>query len=130
MESQQKLPEVHAAFDKLVPALHVQLDEVEKSINAEVEAAQSSVGAGMQQPLNPELMAEREERGRKVMEKRGKELDSMKAELGVVWIMLMRFSRRAEGLKPARGIFTKARKDKWCPWGVYEAAGEQHCLGL
>ena len=35
----------------------------------------------------------------------------------------MRFARRAEGLKPARNVFSRARKDKWCAWCVYEAAG-------
>lgn len=37
--------------------------------------------------------------------------------------MYMRFARRAEGLKPARSVFGKARKDKWISWEVYEAAG-------
>ena len=73
--------------------------------------------------VNGELAMEREERGKLVLDRRTKELDGMKGELGVVWIMLMRFARRAEGLKPARGVFGRARKDKYCPWGVYEAAG-------
>lgn len=121
-ESLNKLPEAHSAFESLVKALHIELEKLESSIAGEVEAVRASVPATVE--ANGELAIERDEREKAVMEKRGKELDDMKGELGVVWIMLMRFARRAEGLRPARGIFTKARKDKWCPWSVYEAAGE------
>lgn len=51
-------------------------------------------------------------------------LQSLKKELAVVWIMYMRFARRAKGLKPARAIFAKARQNKFASWEVYEAAGE------
>jgi cleavage stimulation factor subunit 3 len=37
--------------------------------------------------------------------------------------MYMRFARRAEGVKSSRMAFGKARKDRWAPWEVYEAAG-------
>jgi len=41
----------------------------------------------------------------------------------------MRFGRRSEGVKSLRGIFGKARKDRWVPWEVYEASAlmEYHC---
>lgn len=116
-----KLPEAHSAFDALLKALHDQLEAAEKTIANEVEAARASVpSTGV---MNGELSLERDEREKQVMDRHNKELEGMKGELGVVWIMLMRFARRAEGLRPARGIFTKARKDKFCPWSVYEAAG-------
>ena len=35
----------------------------------------------------------------------------------------MRFGRRSEGVKSFRGIFGKARRDRWIPWEVYEASG-------
>lgn len=116
-----KLPDAHTAFEALINALHAQLESADSAIAAEVEAVRASVpSTGV---MNGELALERDERERAVLEKHNKELDVMKGELGVVWIMLMRFARRAEGLRPARGIFTKARKDKYCPWSVYEAAG-------
>lgn len=126
-ESLSKLPEAHSAFDSLLNALHTELERLETSISAEVEAVRASVPAPASAEANGELAIERDEREKAVMDKRGKELDGMKGELGVVWIMLMRFARRAEGLRPARGIFTKARKDKWCPWSVYESAGMWKC---
>lgn len=122
-ESLNKLPEAHSAFEALLKALHTQLEAAEKTIAAEVEAARASVPNPSSGAVNGELALERDEREKQVVERHNKELEGMKGELGVVWIMLMRFARRAEGLRPARGIFTKARKDKFCPWSVYEAAG-------
>ncbi|GJJ07957.1 hypothetical protein Clacol_002164 [Clathrus columnatus] len=51
-----------------------------------------------------------------------KEFLKRRTELCIAWITYMRFARRAEGLKPARAVFGKARKDKWIGWEVYEAA--------
>lgn len=120
-ESQGKLPDVHNAFNGLIGELHSQLENIETSISGEVEAARASVpSTGV---VNGELSMERDERAKQVLDRRNKEIDGMKGELGVVWIMYMRFARRAEGLKPARTVFGKARKDKFCHWGVYEAAG-------
>ncbi|EEB92558.1 hypothetical protein MPER_08912, partial [Moniliophthora perniciosa FA553] len=57
---------------------------------------------------------------------------SLRNEFGVVYIMYMRFARRAQGLEAARSVFTKARKDVLLtPWPVYEAAAmmEYHMGG-
>lgn len=51
-----------------------------------------------------------------------KEFLKRRTELCIAWITYMRFGLRAEGLKTARNIFGKARKDKWIGWEVYEAA--------
>jgi cleavage stimulation factor subunit 3 len=42
------------------------------------------------------MMDEREERGKMVEERRGKEVMELRTAMGVVWIMYMRFARRAE----------------------------------
>jgi cleavage stimulation factor subunit 3 len=52
-----------------------------------------------------------------------KELTERRSEYGLVYIMYMRFGRRAEGLKASRTVFARARRDKWIPWEVYEASG-------
>jgi hypothetical protein len=110
-EALKNYPEVHTALKSLISTLHDQVDALSSSITFEAETSTSS---------DP---TDREDYSKKVWERRGKELEVMKSELGVVWIMYMRFARRAEGLKPARTVFGNARKDKWCSWGVYEAAG-------
>ena len=51
------------------------------------------------------------------------ELQRLRTEYGVAWIMYMRFGRRSEGVESLRGIFFKARKDRFIPWEVYEASG-------
>ncbi|CAL1708882.1 unnamed protein product [Somion occarium] len=60
---------------------------------------------------------------------KSKELSDRRTEYGIAWIVYMRFARRAESLQSARGVFSRARKDKWTPWEVYEAAAlmEYHC---
>ncbi|KAF8720570.1 hypothetical protein AX14_010937 [Amanita brunnescens Koide BX004] len=57
------------------------------------------------------------------------ELAERRAEFGLAYIVYMRFGRRAEGIKASRAIFGKARRDRWSPWQVYEAAAlmEYHC---
>ena len=37
--------------------------------------------------------------------------------------MYIRFARRAEGVRSSRTVFSKARKERWTPWEVYESAG-------
>lgn len=56
------------------------------------------------------------------------ELAERRAEYGLAYIVYMRFGRRAEGIKASRAIFGKARRDRWSPWQVYEAAGTGHSL--
>ena len=51
-------------------------------------------------------------------------LTEKRQEFGVVYIMYMRFAMRHEGLDAFRAVFAKARKEKWTPWIVFEAAGE------
>ncbi|TFK64019.1 Suf-domain-containing protein [Pluteus cervinus] len=53
---------------------------------------------------------------------KGSEFEERRKEYGLAYIMYMRFGRRAEGVKASRTIFGRARKDRWTPWEVYEAA--------
>jgi cleavage stimulation factor subunit 3 len=122
-ESLGKLPEAHTAFDSLLKGIHSKLEVAEAGLAAEVEAVRASVPVSTGD-VNGELSLERDEREKIVVEQHNKELEGIKGELGVVWVMLMRFTRRAEGLRPARTVFARSRKDKYCPWSVYEAAGK------
>ena len=51
-----------------------------------------------------------------------KQFKERKQENGLIWIMYIRFALRAEGLPASRAVFSKARKDKFLPWEVFEAA--------
>ena len=73
----------------------------------ETSAAQSAISSQSQETKPP----------------KDQELSDRRTEFGLAWIVYMRFARRAEGIKSARTVFGKARKDRWTPWEVYEAAG-------
>lgn len=123
-EVQKNFPDVHSTFDALIAALHGDLEKLEQDIEEEVASTRAAVlDAGAMDESGTPAVIEAEDRARKVRELRAKDVETAKNELGLVWIMLMRFARRSEGLKPARTVFAKARKDKWCAWIVYEAAG-------
>lgn len=115
LELRGSIPEVHIVFDKLLSVLAADLERLapppapvsptvpEEPLNDSQES-QNSTGS---QDIEPDS-----------------ELVERKREYGIVYIMYMRFGRRAEGQKSARTIFARARKDKWTPWEVYEAAGQ------
>lgn len=56
-------------------------------------------------------------------------LKARRSEYGVAWIMYMKFACRAESQRSAMDVFAKARKDRWTPWEVYEAAGMSNSPG-
>lgn len=58
------------------------------------------------------------------------ELQERRTEFGLAYIMYMRFGRRAEGVKSSRRVFGLARKERWVPWEVYEAAGRHFSFFL
>ncbi|KIO34711.1 hypothetical protein M407DRAFT_63724 [Tulasnella calospora MUT 4182] len=131
MEGQKNIKEVNDTYNSLIETMHKNLEDLQTEIEEEVAAARAAVLHGdvnEQDPTTPAVI-EAEDRARKTRERRSKDMEAARNELGVVWVMWMRFSRRSEGLRPARAVFARARKDKWCPWVVYEAAAlmEYHC---
>jgi cleavage stimulation factor subunit 3 len=117
MEKKEDYAKVHTAFEKLLQVQAKILDELQKnnpedgSFNGSQPSSQSTnTSFGSQQSATtPSKLTELQER---------------RTEYGLVYILYMRFARRAEGLQAMRKVFGKARKDKWAPWEVYEACGE------
>ncbi|THU88298.1 Suf-domain-containing protein [Dendrothele bispora CBS 962.96] len=107
LESKREFQEVHNAFDRFLDVLRKNLEIVHK------EASTASVHEPSDSDTEPGELMQR------------------KQEYGLVWIMYLRFGRRAEGVQTARMIFAKARQCKFTPWQVYEAAAstEYHCFG-
>lgn len=135
--------EARAAYEALLKTHGAEIDKLKDSITEEVEAAQGPEiesddadgvnraaddddmeGAGVELSETQKKKLEREQRGTAVREKRQKELDDLVTAAGVIWIMYMRFARRTEGLRAARGIFSAARKSAHVSWHVYESSGE------
>lgn len=138
-EGRKEHGEVTATFDKLLDSLRAELEELEGRVNS-VNLSFSSDASSRAAPVGTSNVS-----GTSVMglaeagpvsnnssfatqisdEKppKSKELQERRAEYGLVWIMYIRYARRAHDLKTFRAVFAKARKDRWTPWEVYEAAG-------
>lgn len=147
-EAAKNLEEVHTIYDKFLEFLRKDLEAFESRMetshsalppngsqqqtnNAAGETSTLPAGfvtAGVQSQnssFNTQSDDEKSPQSKELLEKR--------TQYGVAWIMCMRFARRAENLRSARAVFGKARRDRWAPWEVYEAAGKrlsQRCFDL
>jgi cleavage stimulation factor subunit 3 len=130
-EIKKEFADVHATYDKFLTLLRSQLETLELTTTSASTSSSSptvvpngsgnsavTVEAGIQSANSSLNTQASDEKPSKVTE-----LQRLKTEYGVAWIMYMRFGRRSEGVKSLRGIFGKARKDRWVPWEVYEASG-------
>jgi cleavage stimulation factor subunit 3 len=140
-EAKKEYPEVHATFEKFIAVLRSNLEALESKINSATSSFSSTGSTTTNAAWNPNTnvstsVAPTTEAGvhsnnssfatQSADEKppKSKELAERRTEYGLVWIVYMRFGRRAEGIKSSRAIFAKARKCRWTPWEVFEAAGE------
>lgn len=131
---------MHATFDKFFAGLRKNLEAVEARLAAKASQSQTpeqsqqsqqsptAVGAEESFIVPPSQQTNGGE-AKEVKPAKDQELRDRRTEYGVAWIVYMRFARRAEGVKSARAVFGKSRKDRWTPWEVYEAAAlmEYHC---
>ncbi|KAL0948925.1 hypothetical protein HGRIS_009033 [Hohenbuehelia grisea] len=125
-ENRKKFPEVHTTFENLLETLRKQLEEQEQTINSTNSSQASTVPAGATSTPPPDdgsppKDASFSSQSSESKPPKSKELSDRRAEYGVAYIMYIRFVRRAEGVKAARALFFKCRKDRWTPWQVYEA---------
>ncbi|RUS21308.1 hypothetical protein BC937DRAFT_93090 [Endogone sp. FLAS-F59071] len=133
-ESRKHLAEARAAFESLLAQLTARIEQINRESDAEVqtmlqhaaeERAAESLGDDIDGEMREQIrMKERErerERG-KLEEKRKREIEHVAKGCSLVWISYMRFSRRAEGIKTARTIFSKARKSPNCTYHVFIAS--------
>jgi cleavage stimulation factor subunit 3 len=126
LELQGNFEEVHKVFERFLEALRRDLDVHEARIAPSATSSTMSTGGaeliGSQGteiiPPNASFTTQSDEKPFQ-----SKELSEKRQEYGLAWTVYMRFARRAEGLKSARGVFAQARRDKWTPWEVYESAG-------
>jgi len=103
-EDRKNYVECHNIFQALIKILDTEIEQLTEQVAAEVEVAR---GPAIPLASDPDfdntedsdvgrLVREREERGKLVQERRGKDIEEVKTALGVVWVMYMRFARRAE----------------------------------
>jgi cleavage stimulation factor subunit 3 len=136
-EIKKEFADVHASYDKFLTLLRSQLETFEQTItSANTSSSTAAVptnGSGNGVVNNnhvpatePGIQSTNSSFNTQASDEKpskNTELQRLRTEYGVAWIMYMRFGRRSEGVKSLRGIFGKARRDRWIPWEVYEAGG-------
>ncbi|OCH93262.1 Suf-domain-containing protein [Obba rivulosa] len=138
LEIQENYEEVHAVFNKFVDILRADLDALESrlsstngptSSNPALQSGAADVSPPTSQPGSQSQGSSVNSQSSDEKNPKSKELVDRRTEYGIAWIVYMRFAQRSEGLKSKRAVFAKARKDRWTPWEVYEAAAlmEYHC---
>lgn len=131
-EANKSFEEVHATFEKFLDTLRKELDTLETRVNninsPTSSQAQNTPASQSNEAYVPGLGSQNSFSMPALEEKptKNKELSDRRTEYGLAWISYMRFARRAESLKSARAVFGKARRDKWTPWEVFEAAGASY----
>jgi len=134
-KSKKEFADVYATYDKFLALLRTQLETLEQTTTTASTSTSTAVPngsghsaataeAGVQSTFSSFNSQASDEKPPKHAE-----LHRLKREYGLAWIIYMRFGRRSEGMKSLRGIFGRARKDRWVPWEVYEASAlmEYHC---
>jgi len=119
-ELNKDLTGVRETFDKLIAVLRVKLEDLQREVAKSANSSLSSNG------INDEVKIQPDVNDSATSSPSTTELDERRKEFSLVWIMYMRFSRRAEGEAPSRTVFKAARREKLITWEVYEAAGMQH----
>jgi len=126
LELSKNFTEVHKIYTKLLDGIREDLESIEArelsaaSISLDSEgitniSADSTLTNGASSSFSSQ----------KSDDKLGKsaELVRRKQDYGLAYIMYIRFALRAEGVESSRLVFAKARREKWTPWEVFEAAG-------
>ncbi|VDB95403.1 unnamed protein product [Peniophora sp. CBMAI 1063] len=125
LEGAGSFPAVHELYTTFLATLRKDLEQREEAlINASADLSGSQDTSGIPDASQASLQMPNGFNAHVADEKNPlrKDFNERRREYGVVWIMYMRFARRAEGTKAGRDAFAKARVDKLVPWQVWEAA--------
>lgn len=114
-EGAAKFEEVHEVYKKFLDLLRTDLETREESLTHTGDSNNSqdpslphdASQASLQMPNGSGFNAHAADEKNSLR----KDFVERKREYGVVWIMYMRFARRAEGTKAGRDVFAKARVD-------------------
>ncbi|KAJ3047615.1 mRNA 3'-end-processing protein rna14, partial [Rhizophlyctis rosea] len=140
-------------FDTLIEAYEARIDGINQKYDSERETFLTSLRSE-DDSTNPSSSAlkdeqrngadwdgERRERERekgkerekevqeRVEERRRQEVKVVREGLSLVWVVFMRVARRAQNIKVARQVFSRARKSPHCTYHVYVASAmmELYC---
>ncbi len=136
-------------FDGLINHLHAQIDARQarlqqdlENVDTEAEMAKAQAASRRTNEGDGDVDVDGEERererkaGEQVQARKqalqaaaNPEIEGLKEASALVWIKFMHFLRRTEGIRAARGVFSRARKSPHCTWQIFEASAlmEYHC---
>jgi cleavage stimulation factor subunit 3 len=141
VDGKDNFQKIHELYTKLLSALAADLDALEAAGadtsgvgNASGSTLADTSGANLAntwgasqatlvQANSSQSTSQNSQQSNSAAQAHSKELHEHRKEFGVVYIMYVRFARRAEGQESASKILDEARKQSWTPWQVYEAAG-------
>ncbi|KAL0563898.1 mRNA 3'-end-processing protein rna14 [Marasmius crinis-equi] len=132
LERKKEYKEVHETYQTFLDTLRAELTTLEETgkakFVAEAAAAENTQGdenGPLTQSTQP---SPGQESGAKSL---SDELIERRKEHSLVYIMYMRFARRAEGTTAFRTAFSEARKDPFTSWQIFDAAAlsEYHSNG-
>lgn len=102
-EERKKFSNCHTIYDTLLTKLQADVDQLKLDVAVEVDVArgpeippQPADGDTDMNMETTRLIEEREARGKLVAERRARDVDDLATAGSIVWIMYMRFARRAE----------------------------------
>ncbi|PLW18409.1 hypothetical protein PCANC_08861 [Puccinia coronata f. sp. avenae] len=133
-ENFKNYPACYAAFHSLIQYYHSEIDEINKTIEKEIahgipiiESKTSTTlpdGEAEQELTEEEKQCVKEEEQLRsnITALYKPKIDEFREAAASVWITEMRFARRTEGIKPARAVFTRARKAPYITSHVFEAS--------
>lgn len=126
---------MHATYEKFLEILRKDLEALETKLNSGNSSSNSIGSQQKEQAMVVDPPSSQSQNGVPSQNSsfntqasddkppKNKELTDRRTDYGIAWTMYIRFARRAEGLKSARNVFGKARRDRWTPWEVHEAEG-------
>jgi cleavage stimulation factor subunit 3 len=131
-EIKKNKSETVIAFDNFLTVLRANLEVIGSQVNADKLSAESNNAASAigstpattgSTEIVTKLNTSANVQGANKTSSKSKSLAEWRKEYGLVWIMYMRAARRVISVRKSRDIFGEARKDRWVPWEVWEAAG-------
>lgn len=146
-EARKSTADCAAVFDSLISHIYSQIETRQKSltedlmaISSEVDLIRAQAASRRQGDGAAEIDGEEREQERKAIEQVqtrkqelqdsvAPEIEGLKEASALVCIKYMHFLRRVDGIRAARGVFSRARKSVHCTWQVFEASAlmEYHC---
>ncbi|KAJ1045271.1 hypothetical protein NDA10_002989 [Ustilago hordei] len=148
-EARKATTDCAGVFDGLINQVHAKIDARQaklqqdlKNLDTEAEMAKAQAASRRANEGDGDVDVDGEERERErkageqlqarkqaLQRQANPEIEGLKEATALVWIKYMHFLRRTEGIRPARGVFSRARKSPHCTWQIFEASAlmEYHC---